>query len=114
MGFKLKIYNSMGNEVPYTEMDKIVCNLWGTNEDNVHWAYPHGKKHVNNWSEFLGLACMAIDRSGVIKAVDLLEPIVRYTNYFELDDLDNKLEENKFELKLLLYWIQEGYWFIKS
>lgn len=114
MAFNLKIFNFTGDEISYCEMDQIVCKLWNVTENNDKWACPHGKGYVNNWHELLGLACMAINRSGVIKAIDLFEPIVKYTTLFELDDFDNKLSENKFELKLLLFWIKEGYWFFKS
>lgn len=114
MNFNLKIFNSIGNEISYSEMDQIVCKLWNVTENNDKWAFPHGKRYENNWCELLGLACMTINRGGVIKAIDLFEPIVKYTTLFELDDFDDKLETNRLELKLLLFWIKEGYWFIKS
>ena len=112
MRLDIKILNSYGHELSHQEMDKIVCKLWNIDVDKDKWATPPNKEYVNNWHELLRLACMSINRTGEIKATELMEELTRYSTLFELKEFDKMLQEDRYELKLLLFWIEKDYRFM--
>lgn len=110
MAYKVEFHDKDGNVVDYRQIDMEVCELWGVEMSDENWACPPGKTRDDNWNEFLGLAVFtyrAIRQTGILHPSDLLQGLVLYSTTLK-PRLEN-IEEYKYEIQLLLYWIEKGY-----
>lgn len=110
MAFHVEFRDKAGSAVTYQQIDKEVCELWGVESSDNEWASPPGKGPDDNWNEFLGLAVFtyrAIRPTGIFSPSDLLQGLVLYSTV--LKPRLECIEEYKYEIQLLLYWIEKEY-----
>lgn len=108
--FNIEFRDKAGNVITSRQVDKEVCELWGIESSDKEWASPPGKGPDNSWNEFLCLAVFtyrAIRQTGIFNPSDLLQGLVLYSKV--LKPRLECIEEYKYEIQLLLYWIEKEY-----
>lgn len=109
MAFNVEFRDKDNSVVGWPQLDREVCELWGIEEDDEHWAIPPGKDRRQNWHEFLGHAVMltrANKETGTFLPSELLQGLCSY------GCMSPKLESIKnyeYELQLIFFWIRKGY-----
>lgn len=110
MGFYVEFRDKESNVIDYNRIDREVCELWGVEASDNEWAAPPGKGPDDSWNEFLGLGVFtyrAIRHSGTFNPSDLIQGLVLYSTV--LEPRLECIEEYKYEIQLLLYWIYKEY-----
>lgn len=110
MAYTVDFHDKDGNLVSYKQIDKEVCELWGVEPSDKEWASPPGKGPDDSWNEFLGLLVFtyrAICQTGVFNPSVLLQGLVLYSTV--LKPRLECIEDYKYEIQLLLYWIEKEY-----
>lgn len=110
MGFNVEFRDKDDNFITWEQLDKEVCELWGIEQDEEHWAKPPGKdRHRDTWNEFLGRAVMltrAFKETGTFLPSDLLRGLCSFGGLYPHLE---RIEKYKYEIQLLFFWIRQEY-----
>lgn len=112
MAYNITVLDKDGNIMDWNMLDSEVCELWNQSKDPKYWCLAPEESYSDDWHEFLG-HCVFLMRaydssSRSYSASDFFKGLLEFGRWRA--SLDN-IQNNKYEIQLLLYWISKEYEF---